>query len=34
MNAFNLTVVIITIGIVVVACLSGICSLLLGKRDK
>jgi len=34
MSAFNLTVVIIAIGIMVVACLSGICSLLLGKRDK
>jgi hypothetical protein len=31
MNAFNLTIVIIAVGVVVVACLSGICSLLLGK---
>lgn len=34
MNAFNLTVVFLTIGVVVVACLSGICSLIFGKRDK
>jgi|AP12_2_1047962.scaffolds.fasta_scaffold197212_2 hypothetical protein len=34
MNAFNLTIVILAIGVVVVACLSGICSLLLGERDN
>jgi Na+-driven multidrug efflux pump len=34
MNAFHLTVVILAIGIMVVACLSGICSLFLGKRDE
>lgn len=34
MNAFHLTVVIIAIGVMVVACISGICSLVLGKRNK
>jgi hypothetical protein len=34
MNAFNLTVVIIAIGVVIVACLSGICSLMLTKRGN
>jgi hypothetical protein len=34
MNAFNLTVVFLVIGIMVVACIGGICSLLLGKRNK
>jgi len=34
MNAFNLTVVFLTIGVVVVACLSGICSLIFGKRNN
>jgi hypothetical protein len=34
MNALNVTIVILAIGVVVVACLSGICSLMLDKRDK
>jgi hypothetical protein len=34
MNAFNLTVVILAIGVVVVACLNGICSLILAKRGN
>jgi hypothetical protein len=34
MNAFHLTVVIIAIGVMVVACVSGICSLVLAKRKK
>jgi len=34
MNAFHLTIIIIAIGVMVIACLSGICSLLLEKRDK
>jgi len=34
MNAFHLTIVILAIGIMVVACLSGICSLFFGKRDE
>jgi hypothetical protein len=34
MNAFNLTIVILAIGVMVVACLGGICSLFFGKRDK
>jgi len=32
-NTFNLTIVFITIGVVVVACLTGLCSLIFGKRD-
>jgi len=32
MNAFHLTIVIIAVGIMVVACISGICSLMLSKR--
>ena len=34
MNAFHLTIVIIAIGIMIVACLGGICSAMLGKRDS
>ncbi len=34
MNAFHLTVVIIAIGVMVVACVSGICALVLAKRKK
>jgi hypothetical protein len=34
MNALNVTIVILAIGVVEVACLSRICSLILDKRDK
>jgi hypothetical protein len=33
-NTLNLTIVFITIGVVVVACLTGLCSLIFGKRNK
>ena len=34
MSTFNLAVVFLTIGVVVVACLSGICSVIFGKRKR
>jgi len=34
MNGFHLAVVIIAIGIFVVACVSGICALMLDKRNQ
>jgi hypothetical protein len=34
MNAFHLTIAILAIGVMLVACISGICSLFLDKRDK
>jgi hypothetical protein len=32
MSTFNLAVVLTAIGVIIVACLTGICSLILGKR--
>jgi hypothetical protein len=34
MNAFHLTIVIIAIGVIAIACVGGICSVIMGKRDK
>lgn len=32
MSAFNLIIVVLAVGVVVIACLSGICSLIFDKR--
>jgi hypothetical protein len=34
MSAFHLTIVGIAIGVMIVACVGGICSLILEKRKK
>jgi hypothetical protein len=34
MSTFNLAIVLTAIGVIIVACLSGICSLFLGKRKN
>jgi hypothetical protein len=34
MSTFNLAIVLGAIGVIIVACLSGICSLVLGKHKN
>jgi hypothetical protein len=34
MNAFNLTIVIVAVGVMIAACVNGICSVLRDKREE